>query len=355
MTISVAPAPADTFDVAIIGGGPAGIAAAIGIAPEGPSVVVLEHKNLGGQIATSSLIENVFGVGVHGKTGSQLMGAALEQARKFNTHFREMFTAVRIVKDPKTGIFTILSHVHSRVNARCVVLALGSAPRALDVPGVAEYTNRGVVYGSPQYHVPEQWANRNVGIIGGGNSGGQAALFLAKCPGCSVHVFVRGAGLEQDMSRYLVDRFHKANIIVHPHSTLQRVTGKQMLEKAVFKTEAGEEEFPLNFLLIQIGAQPPTGWLEDSGIVMDAKGYILTDRDLPDGLWPAAAEKREPHRFETSMPGVFAIGDAHAKTPNRMSCAVGEGHAAAVEVYKYLEYLHEQQESKESTPHLVVA
>lgn len=343
--------PTPDFDVAIIGGGPAGIAAAISIVTEGPSVVVLDQKGLGGQIATSSKIENVFGVGVGGKSGSELMGTAIDQAKAFGTRFRSPFNAVRLTRDEQTGLFTIVASNRERVVTKSVILALGASARRLEKPGVAELNNRGVYYGAPQYHVPEQWVGKKVGIIGGGNSAGQAGLFLANCSDCGVSVFVRGEGLEQDMSRYLVTRFQQASIEVHPHCNLLRVEGESMLKSAIFDQHGTEKAFDLDYLLIQIGAEPPTGWLEDT-VQLDSKGYILTDRDLPKGLWQEDTEGRKPLRYETSMPGVFAAGDSHAFTPNRMSCAVGEGHAMAVSVYKYLTLLHDRELQK---PHVVSA
>jgi thioredoxin reductase (NADPH) len=347
-----APATKPDFDVAIIGGGPAGIAAAISIVTEGPTVAVLDQKGPGGQIATSSKIENVFGVGVGGKSGAELMGISIDQAKAFGTRFLSPFNAVRMTRDSQTGLFTIVASNRERVIAKAVVLALGASARRLEKPGVAELNNRGVYYGAPQYHVPQQWVGKRVGIIGGGNSAGQAGLFLSNCADCRVNVFVRGEGLEQDMSRYLVARFQQAKIEVHPHSNLLRVEGESTLRSATFDQQGFERSFDLDYLLIQIGAEPPTGWLEGT-IELDSKGYILTDRDLPKGLWHEDEQGRKPLRYETSVPGVFAAGDAHAFTPNRMSCAVGEGHALAVSAYKYLILQHDREVAQR--PHVITA
>ncbi|MES2203344.1 MAG: NAD(P)/FAD-dependent oxidoreductase [Patescibacteria group bacterium] len=339
------------YDVAIVGGGPAGIAAAIGTVTEGLRVVVLDERSgPGGQIASSSLIENVFGVGYNGKTGSELMGAGIDQARKFGTNFVSWFHSIRLLKDEKSGIITLVSNNRDRITARAVLLALGVSPRQLEAPGVADFNNRGVSYGPPQYHVPAQWVGKRVGIIGGGNSAGQAGLFLTGCKDCETHVFVRGLGLEGDMSRYLVDRFKASSIVVHPYSELVRVEGKKLLECAVFRNKQTNEEtsVPLDYLLVQIGAVAPTGWLEGQ-LALNKGGYILTSRDLDEGVWKL---ERKPFSYETSMPGVFACGDCRANTPNRMSIAVGEGHTVAVSIYKYLEDLHEMEANK---PHIVSA
>jgi len=269
------------------------------------------------------------------------MGIGIDQAKMFGTKFKPHFNAVRLLKNPKTEVFTILGNNRERITAKAVVLGLGASPRRLEKPGVAELEGRGVSYGAPQYHTPAQWAGRKVGIIGGGNSAGQAGLFLASCEGCEVNVFVRGEGLEQDMSRYLVERFRKAKIKVHHHSNLVRVEGNDKMEEVIFTKAGVEEKFSLDYLLIQIGSQPPTGWLEEV-VSLDDKGYIPSDLDLPADAWPTS-EGRAPLRYETSLPGVFVGGDAHALTPNRMSCAVGEGHALGVSVYKYLELRHERE------------
>ena len=329
---------ADTdYDVAIVGGGPAGVACAISVVTEGPSVVILDEKGPGGQVATSSLIENVFGIPVGGLTGVQLMGRGIDQAHAFGTRFNSPFRAVRIVQDPATKIFTVVATSRKKVTAKAVVLTLGASARHLEAQGIEQYLNRGVAYGSPQYQVPKQWEGKRVGLVGGGNSAGQAALFLSNCIDCQVNVFVRGEGLEGDMSKYLFDRVnHARNITVHSHSTLREVRGTPEAMTHVVLTQREKlAEYELDYLLISIGAEPQTGWLEGT-VALDDKGYILSDRDLPPNAW---TENRPYFRYETSQPGVFTGGDVHSGSPNRMSCAVGEGHALAISVYKYLMYM----------------
>jgi thioredoxin reductase (NADPH) len=324
------------YDVAIIGAGPAGLAMAIGLQPEGPQCMLLDEKGPGGQVAGSSKIVNVFGVPVGGIPGRELMSLGTDQARFLGAEIRSPFRAVRIFRDPDNGLINVIAANRERIKAGTVVLALGASHRRLNADGVEQFMDRGVLYGPPQYHLPVQWENKTVGIVGGGNSTGQAADFLSQCLGCKVHIFVRGEGLEKDMSRYLLKTVMKApNITVHAHSSIKQVIGNgDRMKSVMVKTGDTVNEVPLDYLSILIGAEPQTGWLQED-IKLDEKGYILTDRDLPPGVWPESSG-RLPFRFETSMPGVFCGGDVHAESPNRMSCAVGEGHAVAVSVYKYI-------------------
>lgn len=325
------------FDVAIIGGGPAGVAAAIGLTTEGVRVVVLDELQAGGQVASTSKIENVFGAPDGGYTGIQFMGRGIDQATAFGAKFRSRFRAVRILKDPVSGLFTIVAAGRERVTAAAVLLATGASFRRLEADDVERYLGRGVSYGAPQYQFPDQWTSKRVGIIGGGNSAGQAASFLSTCPGCTVDIFVRSEGLEHDMSSYLVDRVVEQKCVtVHSFSTVQAVRGDgECLRSVIVSQKDEKKEVPLDHLFVLIGAVPQTGWLEGT-VALDEKGYILTDSDLPEGVWPKE-EGRSALRFETSLPGVFAAGDSHSGSPNRMSIAVGEGHAVAVTLYRYLQ------------------
>jgi thioredoxin reductase (NADPH) len=213
-------APRD-YDVAIIGGGPAGVAAAIGIASEGPSVVVLDERGPGGQIARSSKIENVFGVPAGGGDGGRLMARGIDQAKNLKAQFRSPFRAFKIIKN-EGRTFTVKAMNHEFLRAVAVVLALGVSYRRLNADGIEQFGGRGVSYGSPQYQYPRQWEGKRVGIIGGGNSAGQAALFLSGCEGCQANIFIRDVDLESNMSSYLVDHIAElTNITVHPLSTLQ--------------------------------------------------------------------------------------------------------------------------------------
>lgn len=321
------------YDVAIIGAGPAGVAAAISLSSEGVKVVVLDEKGPGGQVASSSKVENVFGVPVGGLTGQQLMDRGIDQAMAFGAKFVSPFRAVRIRKEE--SYFVITAANRQEITAASVVLALGVSYRRLDANGIEKFMGRGVLYGSPQYQVPDQWKGKRVGIIGGGNSAGQASRFLSGCEECQVNVFVRGEGLETDMSKYLIQHvMDTPNILVHPHSNLVQVLGNDdWMSGILIKRDGKEQSVELDYLLVQIGAEPHTGWMIDT-LELDPKGYILTDRDIPIDKWPDIG--RKPLRFETSLPGVFTAGDVHSGSPNRMSVAVGAGHALAVSVYQYL-------------------
>jgi thioredoxin reductase (NADPH) len=234
-----------------------------------------------------------------------------------------------------------------KITAEAVVLTLGASHRRLDARGLEQFTGRGVLYGAPQYHVPEEWEGKRVGIVGGGNSAAQAALFLSNCKDCEVNVFVRGASLEQDMSQYLWDHVSKAkNIQSHPFSTLRQVNGNgEWMTEIMYEQQRAEKTMALHYLLVQIGAEPQTGWLEGE-IELDDRGYIKTDRDVAPEKWPKNAKSKGPSRFETSLPGVFAGGDCHSGSPNRMSIAIGEGHALAVTVYRYLALRRQANEDR---------
>jgi len=327
-------------DVVIVGAGPAAFAAAINLASEGARVIIVDEKGPGGQVATSSKIENVFGIPSPGLTGAELMDRAIDQAIKvFGVKLRSPFRVVRHTHDETSGVHTLISVNRERITARAVLLALGASPRRLDAKGIEQFMNRGVSYGSPQYHQPDEWVGKKVAIIGGGNSSGQAARFLSACHECHVRMFVRGEGLEDDMSRYLLSHVQEAsNIEVFPHSTLKGVDGDdQWMKTIAIETRDGDKvtttDIPVDYLFIQIGNEPPTGWLD---VELDSHGYIYTDRDLPSGVWPEVVVGRPALPYETSKPGVFAAGDVRAFVPKRMSVAIGEGAAAAVSIYRHL-------------------
>lgn len=330
------------FDVAIIGGGPTGVAAAISLKYEGPRVVLLAENGLGGQVAGSPKIQNVFGVPVDGISGSELMGRGIDQANYFDVKLRSPFRAVRIAKGTD-GLISVIAANRERIKATAVVLALGASHRRLNAEGIEQFMGRGVAYGPPQYQIPEQWHGKHVGIVGGGNSAGQVALFLSACTGCQVHVFVRGKGLEDGMSNYLIENMKEAdNVKVYPHSKLKKVNGnEERIQSVDVECDGKVISVPLDYLSIQIGAEPQTGWLEED-IALDKRGFILTDRDLPLDKWPENVG-RAPFRFETSMPGVFTGGDVHAEVPNRMSCAIGEGAILSVSVFRYLMTMYEKK------------
>lgn len=346
------------WDVAIVGAGPAGVAAALGLRPEGLRVIILDAKYPGGQISGSSLVENVFGAGADGRTGLAMMAGGLDQALKFGTVLKTPFHAVRLIPpEGELGCYTIVDANRERITADAVVLALGAAPRRLDAENLDGFLGRGVAYGSPQYEVASQWTGKRVGLVGAGNGAGQAASFLAQCDNCHVIVFSRGDGLESSMSYYLLERIKQAGsrVTVYPKTTIKRINGGDGSIKSVLIDKGGAlEEVELDFLFIQIGGVPPTGWLDSCKIAVNEKGYLLTDRDLPEDVWANA--DRPPFLFETSLRGVFAGGDVRFGSPSRMSVALGEGAALAPSVYNFLSNLaKKRQEAEKKRPQLVAA
>jgi thioredoxin reductase (NADPH) len=333
--LSTTPAT-DFYDTVIVGGGPAGLGAAVYAASEGLRTVLLERQATGGQAGQSSRIENYLGF-PDGVSGGQLTDRARRQAHKFGA---EVLTARGVAALEARGSSRVVRFADgSEVAAHTVVLATGVEYHRLAVPGVDRLTGLGVFYGSAATEAPA-CAGQDVYVVGGANSAGQAAVFLARYAR-RVTLLVRAAALEGSMSHYLIRQIQEAgNIQVRTGTEVVAVEGEQHLERLeLCDTGTGRmEEVASNFLFVFIGAAPCTEWL-DGVVARDPDGFLLTGPDLlvggkrPPG-WPL---DRDPYHLEGSIPGIFAAGDVRANSVKRVASAVGEGAMAIQLVHRYLE------------------
>jgi thioredoxin reductase (NADPH) len=333
--LSTTPAT-DFYDTVIVGGGPAGLGAAVYAASEGLRTVMVERRATGGQAGQSSRIENYLGF-PDGVSGAQLTDRARRQASKFGA---EILAAADVTGLEVRGSSRVVRFADGgEVAAHTVVLATGVSYHTLEAPGVEELTGRGIFYGSTATEAPT-CAGEDVYVVGGANSAGQAAVFLAR-HARQVTMLVRADGLERSMSHYLIRQIHDTgNIRVRPNTSLVRASGTDHLERLrLCDTGDGTvEEVKAGYLFVFIGAAPCTDWL-DGVVERDRKGFVVTGPDLlagggrPRG-WPL---DRDPYYLEASVPGVFAAGDARANSVKRVASAVGEGAMAIQLVHRYLE------------------
>ncbi|HEX9890387.1 MAG TPA: FAD-dependent oxidoreductase [Nitriliruptorales bacterium] len=328
-------ASAPFYDLAVVGAGPAGLAAAVYGASEGLQVAVIERQATGGQAGSSSRIENYLGF-PNGISGSDLARRAAAQARRFGA---EILTAVDAVGlDVDGPIRTLRLSDGSILNCRAVVIASGMTVRQLDVPGYERLTGSGVYYGATLSEAAS-YRDEDVFVVGGANSAGQGAVLFSRYAR-SVTLLVRGASLEAGMSQYLVDQISGIdNIVVELSTQVREVRGEASLEQVVIEhTVTGEvEERTGTGLFIFVGAIPHTAFL-GGAVACNASGFVLTGPDLgvggsrPDG-WPL---ERDPYPFETSVPGVFAAGDVRDGAVRRVASAVGQGSTCISLVHQYL-------------------
>jgi len=326
----------DFYDLIVIGGGPAGLGAAVYGASEGLRTVLVERTATGGQAGQSSRIENYLGF-PDGVSGAQLTDRARRQAAKFGA---EVLTTRDVVGLDVCGSARRVSFADgTTIDAHTVILATGVSYRQLGAPGLADLTGRGVYYGSA---LTEATAclGQDVYIVGGANSAGQAAVFLAR-HAKSVTLLVRGASLEKSMSYYLIKQIENIpNISVRTGTEVIEATGDDHLERLTLRNNAsGETEtVDAQFLFLFIGAAPLTDWL-DGVVVRDSAGFVVSGPDLSvAGERPRGWElDRLPYHLETSVPGVFVAGDARSESAKRVASAVGEGALAVMLVHRYLE------------------
>jgi thioredoxin reductase (NADPH) len=326
----------DFYDTVIVGGGPAGLGAAVYAASEGLRTVLLERRATGGQAGQSSRIENYLGF-PDGVSGGQLTDRARRQARKFGA---EILTARGVAALEARGSSRVVRFADGgEVAAHTVVLATGVDYHRLEVPGADRLTGLGVFYGLSATEA-STCAEREVYVVGGGNSAGQAAVFLAR-HARRVTLLVRADGLERSMSYYLIRQIRETpNIEVRVGTQVVGAAGGEHLERlSLCDIAAGTvEEVPASFLFVFIGAAPCTDWL-DGLIARDPDGFLLTGADLLVGgkrptAWPL---DRDPYHLEGSVPGIFAAGDVRANSVKRVASAVGEGAMAIQLVHRYLE------------------
>jgi thioredoxin reductase (NADPH) len=335
--VGLATAPSkDFYDLIVIGGGPAGLGAAVYGASEGLRTVLVEQLATGGQAGQSSRIENYLGF-PDGVSGAQLTDRARRQATKFGA---EVLTTREVTGLEVRGSARRVTFADSTsIDAHTVILATGVSYRKLDVPGLAELTGRGVYYGSALTEA-SACQGQDVYVVGGANSAGQAALYLSRLAK-SVTLLVRGSSLEKSMSYYLIKRIADTpNIVVRTSTEVIAATGSDHLESLTLRDTAqgATETVDAQWLYLFIGAEPLTDWL-DGVVVRDARGFVVAGPDLsadgerPRG-WPL---DRMPYHLETSVPGVFVAGDARAESAKRVASAVGEGAMAVMLVHRYLE------------------
>jgi thioredoxin reductase (NADPH) len=321
-------------DVTIVGAGPAGLAAAVYGASEGLDTVLLDAVGTGGQAAASSRIENYLGF-PFGLSGADLTGRAVLQALKFGAQVASPCEAVRLDADRDGGWLRLHLPEGECLESKAIVIATGARYRSLPLERWPDFEGAGIYYAATELEA-RGCVGSPVTIVGGANSAGQAALYMAG-RGCDVSLVVRGADIAAEMSAYLVDR-----LLVHPRVTVQcrsevtRLDGGDFLEEInVTDRAAGTTRTqPCLGLFCFIGAEPATGWL--TAIATEDDGFIRTDVQLNSAdLGPAWAELgRTPLPFETSVPGVFAVGDVRSGSMKRVAAATGEGASAIASVHK---------------------
>ncbi len=317
------------FDLVIVGGGPAGLSAAVYGASEGFSTLVVDEGGIGGQATSSSLIRNYLGF-PRGVSGRRLAQDAYQQAWVFGANFAFMQRVTDIRRDGD-GLGVALSDA-GWVRARAVLLATGASYRRLGVPSLEALNGAGVFYGSPASEA-SRVADRDVYILGGANSAGQAALYLARFAR-RITLVVRAESLAAGMSHYLIRQIEATdNLEVQLGTEVVGGGGNGRLEHLILRDRAGgaEETVSADALFLMIGARPRTEWLP-AEIERDEAGFVLTGSDLPaPDSWPL---ERSPFLFETSVPGVFAAGDVRHSSVKRVAAAVGEGSVA-------IQFLHQ--------------
>jgi thioredoxin reductase (NADPH) len=321
-------------DLVVVGAGPAGLAAAVYAASEGLDVLVIEKAAPGGQAGSSSKIENYLGFPT-GVSGHELAASAIAQSEKFGAQIMVARTVNRLICDKRP--YRVQLDGGQDIPSRTIVLAMGAQYNRPSLPNLDAFSGRGIYY-SATFMEAQLCAREQVIVIGGGNSAGQAAVFLSQsCAG--VKMLVRSDSLAQTMSRYLIQRIDQnPRIQVHYGSELTTLDGEDHLERVSWtKKSSGEiSTEPIRHVFVMAGASPKTDWL--SGCVsLDRKGFVLTGRDLeavtPPIPWLLA---RQPHMLETSLPGVVVVGDVRSASVKRVASAVGEGSVVVQLVHQVL-------------------
>ena len=329
--------PERCFDLVVVGGGPAGLAAAVYGASEGLRTLGVEMVAIGGQAGASSRIENYLGFPT-GISGADLTQRAMVQAEKFGAHLTSPCAATGLREE--AGHLVLRLTDGTDVAGRAVIVASGARYRRLDAAPRRLRRQRRVLRGDGAGG-PAVRRSLPVVVAGGGNSAGQAALFLSES-GSPTTIVIRGPDLARSMSRYLIDRIDaNPRIEVRTETTITGLDGDRTLTSVRLTSAAGEEVVPCAALFSFIGAEPASEWLSGCA-ALDERGFVLTDRSLgPEQLgarWDALG--RRPLPYETSHPGLFAVGDVRAGSTKRVAAAVGEGSAAVRAVHEYLAFGH---------------
>ena len=326
------------YDVAIVGAGPAGLAAAVYGASEGLRTVLIERHAPGGQAGTSSRIENYLGFPT-GVAGDELGNRALQQAKRFGSEIVVARDVVGLAADPDDSARALVLDGDHRLEARTIVIANGVSWRKLEVVGAEALVGRGIYYGAAR---TEALGTRGLDIflIGGGNSAGQAAMFFANYAR-TVTILVRGVSLATSMSHYLIEQLAtKSNVAIEATSQVVGVEGSEHLGAIIIENRRTgvRRRAATQALFVFIGADADTAWLP-AAVIRDERGYVCTGRDVLDlvqrreGTWPLA---RDPYLLETSVPGVFAAGDVRHGSIKRVASGVGEGSMAIAFIHQYL-------------------
>ncbi|HMC95231.1 MAG TPA: NAD(P)/FAD-dependent oxidoreductase, partial [Polyangia bacterium] len=336
--LSIAIDPAVVRDVAVIGAGPAGLAAAVYAASEGLNVVVLEGNAPGGQAGSSSRIENYLGFPT-GISGQALAGRARTQAEKFGAEIAIARTAVGVRCE--TRPYQVVLAGGETVRAKCVLIASGAEYRKPQLEGRERFEGIGIYYGAT-FVEAQLCGEDEVIVVGGANSAGQAAAYLSQTA-ARVYMLVRGPGLSDTMSRYLIDRINdNPKIELRTRTVLDNLTGDDHLASVRWRNvdTGAVETHPIRHVFLMTGARPNTGWLGGC-VALDDKGFVKTGFDIsPEELKAASwTMPRPPRLLETSLPGVFAVGDVRSGSVKRVASAVGEGSICVQLIHKVLQEL----------------
>lgn len=318
------------YDVAIVGGGPAGLATAVYAASEGLTVAVLDAKYFGGQAGASARIENYLGFPT-GISGQALAGRAFTQAQKFGAEMMIPVEAKSLDCSMKSGVFNLATECGQSISAKSIVVASGARYRRPSIDNLDAFEGRGIWYWASPIE-GRLCANQEVVLVGGGNSAGQAAVFLSG-HASKVRMMVRSEGLAESMSRYLIDRIEATSNIElmvcteicalegSPESGLERVRWRN-------RKTGDETAADIRNVFLFVGADPATKWLSDCGVVLDRSGFVMTGAQ--------AAHSRPVPQLETSVPGVFAVGDVRSGSVKRVGGAIGEGAQVVASLHGFL-------------------
>ena len=325
----------DLFNVVVVGAGPAGLATAVYAASEGLHVAVLDRRAFGGQAGASARIENYLGFPT-GISGQALAGRAFVQAQKFGAEIMIPAQAASLdcSSTPSDRELAVTLADGRRLRARTVVIASGARYRRPAIPRLDEFEGRGIYYWASALEA-KMCTHAEIALVGGGNSAGQAAVFLAQYA-AKVYVLVRGPGLTASMSRYLIDRIDATpNIELRTHTQLTQLHGDRVsgLSAVSWRNEQTgiEEERPIRHVFLFVGADPETGWLKSCGVALDSHGFVLTGGSNMD---PALGYAPAP--LESNEPGVFAVGNVRSGSVKRVGGAIGEGAAAVALIHQHI-------------------
>ncbi len=333
-----------SYDVIVVGGGPAGIAGAICAASEGLRTLVVEQEVPGGQISYSALVENYPGF-PQGLSGSDLTARAVAQAERFGAEILVVRRATGLAAEGESRVLTLDDS--SRLHSRAILLAMGVSFRWLDLPGCAPLVGAGIYYGAATAEATA-CRGQQIYILGGGNSAGQAALLLSQFAD-RVVILTLEDSLEHTMSRYLIERIRRLpNVEVRTRATVAAADGRGRLESITVKDlrTASTERVPCDGLFVFIGATPRTDWLAGA-VRRDQDGFIISGAEVSCDIsqWPEWQLDREPYRLETSMSGVFVAGDVRKGSIKRLAAAAGEGTMAIQYVHRYCTPALQEKES----------